>query len=273
MTEAQQEQQPQSPYEQFRDSFVGGEDSYGDPRLGSEWRNADRWREHLKQQLADIEADPELSSEGREARMQRAYDQLAPKIRAHSEAAKAKAQRFAREHADRSVPMPGGSLRGSDITDATELAAIQNETAAIVEMAKSGSITSKIQERTGKRPRNIQETGNKTLAALQQFFGEALEASGVEAKVQAHATLKAARQLGINPEDVYAPFREERHMAALEEAQRYQQAYQTIPTSVPSVDRGEVPGGHHWRKSGAKRSAVPPRGPLSRRTKRRPSWK
>jgi hypothetical protein len=111
MTEAtQQEQQreqqrEQSPYTQFRDSFPLGEDSHNDPKMAVHWRDADRWRQTLRDQIADISSDPELSDEGEQSRMEATYSRLAPRIEQESKAAKQKAAKLAADAERRSIPV------------------------------------------------------------------------------------------------------------------------------------------------------------------------
>jgi hypothetical protein len=278
-------------YEQFRDSFPLGEDVGGEPRVGPLWRAADRWREHYTDEVERVKADPELSEEGKANRIAAIHDRLGPKIEQNAGRAREKAQKLAEEYSERAVPFPGSvghRYASGKIEDTSEFMAIQNEASAIAQMASSGSLVDKIAERTGKRPKNITETENKTLSNLQALYGEALEGTGFEAKIKAHATLRAARQLGVNPEDVYAPFRDERHTAALEEAQLYSQAAGMISTSAPSLERSITRSANHWRKGSNPRPATPQvgtygsgrrattvsqqRGPLFQK-KRRPSWK
>jgi hypothetical protein len=108
MTEAtqQEQQREQSPYTQFRDSFPLGEDSHNDPKMAVHWRDADRWRQTLRDQIADISSDPELSDEGKQSRMEATYSRLAPRIEQESKAAKQKAAKLAAEPSVARYPSP-----------------------------------------------------------------------------------------------------------------------------------------------------------------------
>jgi hypothetical protein len=234
MTKSRLEGQQQLPvrptYEQFRDSFPLGEDAGGEPKLGPLWRSADRWREHLRDEVARITDDPKLTAEGKEVRIAAVHERLAPKIESEGKKAREKAQKLAKQNAERAIPMPGSSMAGSVIKHATELTAIQNEAAAIAQMAQSSNLAEAIEKRTGKRPTNVKGSGDRTLDNLQVLYGEALETPGFEGTIQARAVLRAAKILGQDPEAVYAPFRDERHEEALQEAQRYSQAAAMIST-------------------------------------------
>jgi hypothetical protein len=218
-----------------------------------------------------VAEDPDLSDEGKEKKIADIHNRLGPKIERDAQNAREKAQKLAKQYAERAIPMPGGSMAGSSIKDAAELSAIQNEAATIAEQAKSGNLADKIQARTGKRPKNISDGSNRTLDNLQAFYGEALEGSGFEAKIQAHATLRAAQKLGIHPEAVYEPFMEDRHKDALEESLHYFTAANMIDTSAPSAKRGRVGGGHHWKRAGTPRTSAG--GTLFPKKKTRPPWK
>jgi hypothetical protein len=111
------------------------------------------------------------------------------------------------------------------------------------------------------------------LGMLRDEYAEALEAAGLQGATTCAAILRAGKVLGISGEEIYGSLRAEQHMAALEEARRYRMAEQTIPASVPSLDRGVVRDSH-WRKGGSPRVMIPRGGPISGGGgKRRPSWK
>jgi len=272
-------EKPQTPYERLRDSYPLGEDSDGSPRIGVLWRAADRERGALRDSVNAIMADESLSEEGKQQRIDAAMQRLGSRIEQQSLQAREKAQRFAKEYSERSVPMPGGrSLFTARVEDTSELLAIQHETEVIVAAADSGSLSDKIAERRGSRPKNIHRGGasDPKLENLRAYYADGLEAGGLQGRVQCHAVLRAAGQLGVDPEDVYGPLREENHRHNLQEAQAYRTAAESIPTTIPDVYGRPVPGGSHWRKGGGTRPLVTggSKGFLPAKSQRRkPSWK
>jgi len=271
MTESLQEAIRPS-YEDLRDSCPIGEDSDGSPAVGTLWRDADRWREHLSSSVAKVAADESLSESGKQAKIEEAYNRWTPKITKPAQQARAKAQKLAYLYAAQSIPMPDGSNgHTSQIKDAAELSAVQSEAREITEAASSGTLADAIERSTGKRPKNITEATTPA-DALRDYFGDGLETGGIEGKVRCHATLRAAKSLGIDPEEVYGEYRGEGHTSLLAQASRYDMVANSIPTAAPNIGRGVVQGSH-WRKSGTPRALLTG-GPNSfLPQKRRAHWK
>ena len=165
-------------YEEVRDSYPTGEDSDGSPRIGTLWRESDRWRDQLRDSVNDIMNDETLSDEGKNQQVEAAYQRWAPRIAEPAKKVREKASSLASEYNERSIPMPGGSGFTVKVENATELAAVQNETASIIEAAKGNSLSERISQRTGKRVKNVQDAGSGTLEALRAYYGAALESGG-----------------------------------------------------------------------------------------------
>jgi hypothetical protein len=180
--------------------------------------------------------------------MQSVYDRLAPKIESESKAARAKAAKFAEQAERRSIPGV------TDVMVDTEqgLTNVMMEAAEIRERAK------RIEERTP----DFAEAGGRVTEMLRNEYAEAMQTGGLAGATTCQAVLRAAKTLGIGAEQVYDHMREEKHWLG----------EQSIPTHVPSLDRGVVRE-NHWRKGGSPRLAIPRGGAIAGGKKRRPSWR
>jgi hypothetical protein len=253
-------EQKRSPYESVRDSFSGGEEQ-GQPTLGALWRDADRWRQHLRDEVASISSNNDLSDEGKQAQIQQAYDRISPRIERESKQARQIAQKKAEEARERAIPGARDARVGTDPTVQTNELLLASE---LRDRAK------RLQEST---PRGMQP-GARVSKMLSEEYAKATQAGGLSGATACAAVLRAAKSLGIDDEDIYGDMRGEEHNAALEDAYRYQQALNMIPTDVPNVlDRGKSYG-NHWRSGGSPRMSIPQGGPLGGGAKRRkPLWK
>jgi hypothetical protein len=265
-------------YEQVRDSYPIGEDSDGTPTIGTLWRDSDRWRSQLRDDVNRVMSDETLSDEGKKGQVEAVYQRWVPKITEPAKKAREKANKLAAEYAAKSIPMPDkGSGYTTTVEDATELAAIQNESAAIIEAINSETITEKIAKKTGKQPKNFSEAIDaKKLETLRAYFGDALEVGGVEGKIQCQAVLRAANSLGVAPAAVFDTYRNDNHRYCLDQSNYYQRAAQSIQTEPPNVLAGSSSGGNHWRKGGSPRPLLTggSKGFLPQTSRRRrPSWK
>jgi hypothetical protein len=207
-------------YEGLRDSLPLGEDADGSPKIGTAWRDSDRWRLHLAETYERIRQDDTLSDEGKRQAAQGAYDRTFPRIEKATRTAREKAVAVSKDAAARSVPMPEGkTARTTSVKDATILVAIQNE---------ANAIQNRVAYLRDKQPKGMK--GSTIISdTLRDSFADAMEGEGIEALVKAKATLKAAEALGIPAEEVYGPFQEQRHYEASEQARRLQLIAATIP--------------------------------------------
>jgi hypothetical protein len=258
-------------YEDIRDSLPLGEDRDGSPRIGTAWRDADRWRMQLAETYERISQDESLSDEGKRQQAQAAYERTLPRIEKATKTAREKAQAASKSAAARSVPMPSGKDASTTrINDATTLLAIQNEASAI---------QSRVAHLKEKLPKGMQ--GSTIVPdTLRDSFADAMEGEGIEALVKAKATLKAAESLGVPAEEVYGPFQDQRHYEASEQHRHFEVIAATIPGEkhIPKNPFAE-PFGSTTRGSNFHTRRTPmafvPRdkaiGPEQR--KRKPAWK
>jgi hypothetical protein len=198
---------------------------------GQSWREADRYAHSLQQTYSKLADDAELSDEGKTAKAQAAYERLAPQVVAKRKRARETAQKEAQRLERSSVPMPEGfSLGALKIANASELGAIQAETANLLHTVetKRAKIGSTQMAQDGKQQRVDPAT-----RLLREKYAAALEGSGIEARVQAYAVLKAAEALDIDREDLVDGFRADRHRDALDQARRYQLAADSITSAAP----------------------------------------
>jgi hypothetical protein len=114
----------------------------------------------------------------------------------------------------------GGDLFTTKVKDSSEVLAIQGEAQAII------SRIERIRERV---PKGMRGDG-AAMDVLREVYASAMDDGGVEGMTRARGCLKAAEQLGVPQDELVAPFREQRHYEAADEAYRLENLRRTVPS-------------------------------------------
>lgn len=243
-----EQQEPESAYERFRDSLPRGEDAPNDPKVGVLWREADRWRATLRDAYAAIEADSELSDEGKRKKYEAALRAYGPRIERAAEQAKAKAAKLAEDARRRSIPGAKHEKLHSDPHAQTnvhlEASELRERAARLEKTVKVGNLQTHVTE------------------MLRKEYKAGMETGGLAGATTCAAVLRAAKVMGVEAEEIYGNLREEHHLENLREAGDYWRATQLIDASVPSFERVSGPGSH-WKRGGTPRRMIPKGGPIA----------
>ena len=212
-------------YEEIRDSI---------PNSGVRemWRAGDADAARARTEMQRVHEDESLSEEGKKQAAQRIIDRYAGKAQQHYADAREKAARSVDNAYDFSVPMPdGGALATSRAKDSSELLAIQGEAARIVQKVTGKSLQAMTKE-VSQNPRDegIREAAGKRAQALREEYDRAMQLGGLEGKVLAHATLRAAEAMGVDYDSVVDEFRNDRQRRYVEEALQLQAFSGSIPS-------------------------------------------
>jgi hypothetical protein len=269
----------------LRPSYEQTRDSVDHPVVREAWQQADKVKRDYHEAIESIEANEDLSDEGKLRHKAELYGNLVPQIEENYQTAREKAAYIADNEWQHSVPLPGQDkhLGNSSIKDAVQLSVVQADVQAVLDILSSNeSLGEKIARRTGRKPRNLKESGDSTLDGLRTLYGEALEGGGdVEHTTRAHAVLRAAQRLGVDVDDVVSPFRSERNQQALERSRHYahlvnQLRFTRAPTppeqetTVSKKGVGSYGSGRVVAAGGKTRSL---QDAIASRAKRRPAWK
>jgi len=200
-------------YERLRDD--PSSDRYGAIK---KWRAADADSERLMLTYQQLKNDEELSDVGRSERAWQAYDNKAQDIEAKRVAAREELQRSARSSQKLSVPLPENAKH--EPTDANEAMLdhqIADQLRRILERMsnKGGPLAPK--------PANF----------LREKYGDALQATGVNAASQARAVLILAQEHGVPISSVVDTYRQDRHREHQARAEREATWANMIPSAPP----------------------------------------
>ena len=212
-------------YEELRDRIP-------DSAVREMWRAGDADAARARTEMQKVHEDETLSEEGKKLAAQRIIDRYAGKAQQHYADAREKAARSVDNAYDFSVPMPdGGALTTSRAKDSSELLAIQGETARMVQKVTGKSLQAMTKE-VSQNPRDegIREAAGKRAQALREEYDRAMQLGGLEAKVLAHATLRAAEAMGVEYDSVVDEFRNDRQRRYVQEALQLQSMYGSIPS-------------------------------------------
>jgi len=212
-------------YEELRDRIP-------DSAVREMWRAGDADAARARTEMQRVHEDETLSEEGKKQEAQRIIDCYAGKAQQHYADAREKAARSVDNAYDFSVPMPdGGALATSHAKDSSELLAIQGETARMVQKVTGKSLQAMTKE-VSQNPRDegIREAAGKRAQALREEYDRAMQLGGLEAKVLAHATLRAAEAMGVEYDSVVDEFRNDRQRRYVQEALQLQSMYGSIPS-------------------------------------------
>jgi hypothetical protein len=196
------------------------------------WRAGDAYAARARDELQRVHDDETLTEEGKKQAAQRIIDRYARQAQRHYADAREKAARSVNNAYDFSVPMPDGwALATSRAKDSSEIVAIQGETGRIVQKVTGKSLQA-ITKEASKNPndRGIREAASRRAEALKEEYAKALALGGLEGKVLAHATLRAAEAMGVDYDSVVDEFRNDRQRRYVEEALQLQAFSGSIPS-------------------------------------------
>jgi hypothetical protein len=261
-------------YEELRDRIP-------DPGVREMWRAGDADAARARTEMQRVHEDETLSEEGKKRAAQRIIDRYAGKAQQHYADAREKAARSVDNAYDFSVPMPGGgALATSRAKDSSEIVAIQGEAERIVQQVAGRSLQAMTKEASqNPRDKGMREGTGRRMQALKEEYERAMHLGGLEGKVLAHATLRAAEAMGVDYDSVVDEFRNDRQRRYVQEALQLQSMSGSIP-SGRDLAKNPYDGN---RRGGKKRigtygsvnkatlSGGSPQ--LFQKKKRRPSWK
>jgi hypothetical protein len=196
------------------------------------WRAGDAYAARARDELQRVHDDETLTEEGKKQAAQRIIDRYARQAQRHYADAREKAARSVNNAYDFSVPMPdGGTLATSRAKDSSEIVAIQGEAERIVQKVTGKSLQATTKE-ASKNPndRGIREAAGRRAEALKEEYAKAMALGGLEGKVLAHATLRAAESIGVDYDSVVDEFRNDRQRRYVEEALQLQAFSGSIPS-------------------------------------------
>ena len=129
------------------------------------------------------------------------------------------------------------------------------------------------------RDEGIREAAGKRAEALREEYDRAMQLGGLEGKVLAHATLRAAEAMGVHYDSVVDEFRNDRQRRYVQEALQLQSMSASIPSGRdlaknPYDDNrrgGKKRIGTYGSANKATLSGGRPQ--LFQKKKRRPAWK
>jgi len=259
---------------------------------------AKRNEREVNAQLQDIEADQDLSPEGKEHRAQEVIDRFAPGIVENYRAAREKTKASAETSFLFSLPFVDGKTFASGaakIADTSEMLAVQNEASALA--ARIGEARSREKEKADRsrgRPWEREPSPSvvpgeelpesPSLATLRKEFDAAMELGGTEGRVRALAVARVCERMGMDLEVVVDRHRKQTHRNALVDAARFERGLATIPSGTRVAQNPFASSaGAGSRRRGQKGIGnyrgdnKPVAGSDSRqifqKTNRRPSWK
>jgi hypothetical protein len=219
MTETrEQSQSSASLYERLRDGLEG--------EGGISWRDGDRWTSYLREKFETLRADEKLSEEGKYEAAEKYLAKTRPRIEQAYEAARSHLEAEAKRKRGASIPLPGGgNLSTIKVKDSSEVLAIQGEAQAVI---------SRIERVRDRMPKGMR--GDPAMDVLREVYASAMDDGGVEGMTRARGCLKAAEQLGVPQDELVAPFREQRHYEAADEAYQLENLRRSVPSgkSVPA---------------------------------------
>jgi hypothetical protein len=183
-------------------------------------------------ELGNIEADEDLSAEGKQRRAQEILDRYNPQISESYSTARQQVESSAQTNFLFSLPAPDKSSYAQlKVSDATEELTVQGRANAIAAKISGSSLQEKTKAHaTNPNAKGIRNRGSHTLDALKAEFDGAMEDGGLEGRIRALAIYRVCEGMGIELERVVGHHRTERHMNALADAERLDRALPTIPS-------------------------------------------
>ncbi|MEJ7815881.1 MAG: hypothetical protein WKF53_11970 [Rubrobacter sp.] len=195
------------------------------------WRAGDEAAARARTALQRIHDDETLSDEGKKQEAQRIIDRSAGEAREHYAKARETAAKDVESAYKFSVPMPDGCLATSRAKDSSEIVAVQGEAERIVQKVTGKSMQA-ITKEVSKNPndKGMRQAASSRVAALKEEYERAMELGGLEGKVLAHATLRAADAVGVDYDSVVNDFRNDRQRRYVEEANQLESFSSSIPS-------------------------------------------
>jgi hypothetical protein len=217
-------------YEDLRDSL-----SHTEARIA--WRDGDRQKLYVREQMQAIHDDANLSDEGKREKAQQLLDANAPQISQTYEDARSKLESAAQSSYLFSIPFPDNkTLATTSVSDSTEMIAIQNEADALAQRVEGKSLQSITREKDP-RGKGIRSTSNHTRKELQAEFADAMHTGGVEGRIKAFAIKRLCEAKGVSLDDVVDSHRRQSHRNAYRDAEVFERAYSMVPSSA-TLGRG-----------------------------------
>ena len=193
-------------------------------------QNAERGEQRMREAFARIDADENLSDEGRRAQAEAVINQHADAVARNYRLAREKLEASIKSQYNFSIPFPDGkTLATSKVADSAEMVAVQNEADSLAKRV-SGRPLQELTKAASKNPndKGIQEV-DSTYERLRQEFDAAMELGGVEGRIRALAVTRVCEQMQLPLDDVVERHRTKVHRDALTTAQDREAALLTIP--------------------------------------------
>jgi hypothetical protein len=216
----------------IRPSYEEVRDKVPNSAVRELWCAGDADAARARTEMQKVHEDKTLSEEGRKQAAQRVIDRYAGQAQRHYAEAREKGTRSVENARAFSVPMPGGgTLATSRAKDSGELVAVQGEAERIVQkVAGEGLLAMTKEASKNPRDRGMRESASHRAAALREEYARAMSIGGLEGKVLAHATLRAAEAMGIDRDSVVDGFRNDRQRRYVQEADQLEAMCGSIPS-------------------------------------------
>jgi len=264
----------QPSYEQIRDGVP-------DSGVREAWRAGDEAALRARTEMQRVHENEALSEEGKKQEAARIIDRSAGEAQQHYAKARETAAKGAQSAYSFSVPMPdGGALATFSAKDSTEIVAVQGEAERIVQ-SLAGKSLQQVTKEVSKNPRDkgMRQAASSRVDVLKEEYQRAMEIGGLEGKVLAHATLRAASVLGVEADSVVDEFRNDRQRRYVEEANQLESSRVSIPSGkdlgANPYDTNSSGGGKRIGTYGSANKALATGGrpKLFEKKERRRSWK
>jgi hypothetical protein len=207
------------PYESIRDdtSLVPSE-------AREAWIRADQANRSLTREYDQLINDESLNDEYRETRAFEAYEQKKGVVEAAGKKARETLLKHAGFAVKSSFPKPTGESLSTN--DSTKLLLDQNEAARLVR-----TVERRLREAPG--PFSV-----SSAELLREEYKRGLQdLQGAEAGAVCRGVLRAAREMGVDPEEIVDPLRGDSHREMLDKARRLEYAADLISSTAPKPPR------------------------------------
>jgi len=244
------------------------------------WRAGDEAAAQARTAMQRVHDDETLSEEGKKQEARRIIDRSAGEAQQYYTKARETAAKGVESAYGFSVPMPdSGALATSRAKDSSEIVAVQGEAERIVQKV-TGKSLQQVTKEVSKNPndKGMRQAASSRVGALKEEYERAMALGGLEGKVLAHATLRAADALGVDYDSVVDDFRNDRQRRYVEEANQLEAFSSSIPSgknlSSNPYDTNRSGGKKRIGTYGsANKAAVTGGRPKLFEKKRRRSWK
>jgi hypothetical protein len=203
-------------YEAIRDSGLLAE------AVREDYIKAEQASRGLRREYEQLTQDQDLTHEARTRRAQELFEQRRGSVEAAGKKARESILKQAKSAEQGSMPKPSGEGLTSSSSDRILLD--QNEASRVIRTI----------ERKKAAPGPFK---HDTGAYLTQEYARGLEIGGVEGGAICRGTLRAADELGIDPDQVVDPLRDDKHRESLDRARRLYWFSDTVSESAPAIPR------------------------------------